>query len=136
VPARGTDQPATSRSSRSVKNGPAGRRARPAPPPRIVILEPQPVIDGGRYAPKRTAGEPVDVEATIFADGHDVLRAVVRWKAPGGRRWHEAPLTHIDADIDGDTWTGRFPVESLGRWQWTIEAWIDRFASWREELRR
>ena len=56
------------------------------------------MLDGGRFAPKRTAGEPVPVQATIFADGHDVLRAVVRWKAPGGRRWHEAPLTHVDVD--------------------------------------
>ena len=51
------------------------------------------------------------VRATIFADGHDVLKAVVRWKAPGGRRWNEAPLTHVDAHIDGDTWTGSFAVD-------------------------
>src|SRR3954464_1328811 len=84
VPARPTDQPAT---SRAVKNGVGARRAKPAAPPRIVILEPGPVIDGGRFAPKRTAGEAVTVRATIFADGHDVLRAVVKVKAPGGRRW-------------------------------------------------
>jgi starch synthase (maltosyl-transferring) len=133
VPARGTDQPT---SSRLAKNGGGTRRAKAAAPSRIVILAPEPVVEGGRYAPKRTVGEAVDVSATIFADGHDVLRAVVRWKAPGARRWHEAPLTHIDEDIDGDTWTGSFVVDALGRWQWTIEAWIDAFASWREELRR
>jgi starch synthase (maltosyl-transferring) len=133
VPARGTDQPT---STRAVKDGAAGRRPKLAPPPRIVILAPEPVLDAGRYAPKRTVGEQVDVSATIFADGHDVLRAVVKWKAPGGRRWAEAPLTHVDKHIDGDTWKGTFTVESCGRWQWTIEAWIDPFASWREELRR
>ncbi|MDX6726457.1 MAG: hypothetical protein QOK49_1262 [Baekduia sp.] len=134
MPARGTDQPT---SSRVVKNGGAGRRAKSAAPPRIVILAPEPVVDGGRFAIKRTPGESVDVRATIFADGHDVLRAVVRWKAPGGRRWHESPLTHIDKHIDGDTWIGGFPIDDvLGRWQWAIDAWIDRFASWREELRR
>ncbi|WP_051223325.1 alpha-1,4-glucan--maltose-1-phosphate maltosyltransferase [Conexibacter woesei] len=101
-----------------------------------MILDPGPVLDGGRYAPKRTAGETVDVRATIFADGHDVLRAVVKWKSPAGRRWNEAPLTHIDKHVDGDTFTGAFPVDELGRYEWTIEAWIDRFASWREEIRR
>lgn len=132
MPARSTDQPT---STRVVKNG-GSKRAKPAAPPRIVILEPGPVIDGGRYAPKRTAGEAVDVRATIFADGHDVLRAVVKWKSPAGRRWNEAPLTHIDKDVDGDTYVGSFPVDQLGRYEWTIEAWIDRFASWREEIRR
>jgi starch synthase (maltosyl-transferring) len=132
VPARSTDQPTT---SRVVKNA-GSKRAKPAAPPRIIILEPGPVVDGGRYAPKRTVGETVDVRATIFADGHDVLRAVVKWRSPAGRRWNEAPLTHIDRDVDGDTFTGTFPVDQLGRYEWTIEAWIDRFASWREEIRR
>ncbi|QEC50702.1 DUF3416 domain-containing protein [Baekduia soli] len=102
----------------------------------MVILAPQPVLDGGRFAAKRSVGESVPVSATIFADGHDVLRAVVRWRAPGGRRWSEAPLTHIDAHVDGDTWAGTFPVDAAGRWQWTIEAWVDAFASWRKELHR
>ncbi|HEY6758173.1 MAG TPA: alpha-1,4-glucan--maltose-1-phosphate maltosyltransferase [Baekduia sp.] len=132
MPARQTDQPP---STRLVKND-GTKRAKPAAPPRIVILEPGPVLDGGRFPAKRTAGESVDVRATIFADGHDVLRAVVKWRTPSGRRWHEAPLTHIDKDIDGDTYVGTFSVDQLGRHQWTIDAWIDRFASWREELAR
>jgi starch synthase (maltosyl-transferring) len=132
VPARPSAQPAA---ARPAKDGNA-RRARTPAPPRIVILEPGPVLDCGRFAPKRTVGEAVDVRATIFADGHDVLKAVVRWKAPGRRRWSEAPIQHVDKHVDGDTWMGSFPVDRCGRWQWTIEAWIDRFASWREELRR
>ena len=43
MPARPTDQPA---SSRVVKNGAGARRTKAAAPPRIVILEPAPVIDG------------------------------------------------------------------------------------------
>ena len=132
MPARPTGQPAAA--SRAVKNG--ARKGRATAPPRIVILQPRPVLDCGRFDPKRTVGESVQVSATIFADGHDVLRAVVRWKAPQGRRWHEAPLLHVDKEIDGDTWVGAFEVDRCGHWQWTIEAWIDRFASWREELRR
>ena len=136
MPARPTDQP-TSTPSRVVKqNGGAAKRPKPAAPPRIAILAPEPLIDGGRYAPKRTSGERVDVKATIFADGHDVLKAVVRTRAPNGRRWVEEPLTHIDKHVEGDTYAGTFAVDALGRHQWTIEAWIDAFASWREELRR
>ncbi len=35
-----------------------------------------------------------------------------------------------------DLWRASFPVERLGRWEYSITAWIDRFASWRYELER
>ena len=25
-------------------------------------------------------------------------------------------------------------VDTLGRWEYTVEAWVDRFATWRDEL--
>ncbi len=105
-------------------------------PSRIVIRDPQPVLDGGRYAAKRTVGETLTVTAEVFADGHDVIRAAVRWQAPGKRAWREAPMRHLDAHIDGDNWAGEIPVEVLGRHRWTIEAWVDELASWRHELHR
>ncbi len=94
------------------------------------------MIDCGRYPSKRTIGDSVAVSADIFADGHDVLRAVVRSCPPGEEGWRESALQRIDAHIDGDRWAGEFAVDALGRWTWTIEAWIDAFASWRDELRR
>ena len=36
----------------------------------------------------------------------------------------------------GVRWEGRSPSTEPGRWTWTIEAWTDAFASWREELDR
>ena len=106
------------------------------PPPRIQINRPEPMIDCGRYPSKRTVGDAVAVSADIFADGHDVLRAVVRSSAPGSRRWVENPMVRIDAQVAGDRWAGQFEVDRLGRYTWTIEAWTDAFASWREEIRR
>ena len=44
-------------------------------PARVVIEDAQPVIDGGRYRAKRCIGDSVEVSATIFRDGHDILRA-------------------------------------------------------------
>ncbi len=124
---------------------PASKTAKPArsrvktvtsPPPRIQIARPAPLIDCGRYPSKRTVGDRVAVSADIFADGHDVLRAVVRSCAPGSKRCAENRMVRIDAHIDGDRWAGEFEVDRLGRYSWTIEAWIDAFASWRDELRR
>src|SRR5665647_2977338 len=94
---------------------------RPGPgraPSRLTIREPRPVLDCGRYAAKRTVGETLKVSAEIFADGHDVVRAVVAWRGPGHRRWREAPLRHIDAHVDGDTWTGEILIDALGDWAW------------------
>jgi starch synthase (maltosyl-transferring) len=107
------------------------------PPSRIRIALPQPAIDGGtRYAPKRCVGDIVTVSADIFRDGHEILRAVVRYRAAGGRRWVEAPMRPIDAHINGVRWEGTFEVLTPGRWEWMIEAWSDVFATWRDELQR
>ena len=106
------------------------------PPPRIQIERPSPLVDSGRYPVKRARGDTVRVSATIFRDGHESLRAVVRHRPPAARRAHEHPMRHVDAHIDGDTWTADFAVKDLGRHSVTIEAWIEPFASWREEVRR
>ena len=93
-------------------------------------------MDGGRYPAKRCVGDSVAVSADIFRDGHDILRAVVRYRGPGDRKWSEAPMHQIDAHIDGVRWAGEFEVDRQGRWEYTIEAWSDPFATWRDELER
>jgi starch synthase (maltosyl-transferring) len=103
-----------------------------ARPPRIELQAVWPSLDGGRYPVKRTAGGELEVRATVFAEGHDVVRAVVRHREPGQRKWAETPME----ELVNDRWRGSFTVETLGRWEYTIAAWIDRFASWRYELER
>jgi starch synthase (maltosyl-transferring) len=113
---------------------PAPKRSEP--PRRIRIAKPAPVLDGGRYAVKRTVGDTVAVSADIFRDGHEKLRAVVKYKAPGGRRWLESELHAVDAHVNGVRWAGEFTVETPGSWQFTFEAWTDRWATYHDELRR
>jgi starch synthase (maltosyl-transferring) len=102
------------------------------PPARVVIEEITPAIDCGRFAVKRVAGDTVRVAATVFADGHERLAAVVRYRAPGTEGWREVAM----AAGANDRWEATFPVETLGRWEYTLAAWIDRFASWRTGLAR
>jgi starch synthase (maltosyl-transferring) len=106
------------------------------PPKRIVIQYPSPSVDGGCFAPKRCVGDEVSVEADIFRDGHELLRAVIRYRGPSDKRWHEAEMARVDADRGGVRWAGRFEVDRVGRWQYTIEAWTDVFGTWRDELER
>jgi len=102
------------------------------PPARIQIQHVEPLVDCGRYALKRVVGERVEVFASIFKDGHDVLGASVRVKPPGAARWQESPLQ----PLGNDRWRGSFTVDAPGRWSWRIDAWTDRVATWREEIRR
>ncbi|MDX6442182.1 MAG: hypothetical protein QOE43_1911, partial [Gaiellaceae bacterium] len=102
------------------------------PPPRIQIQRVTPQIDCGRHPVKRTEGDHVDVTALIFRDGHETLGASVRYKPAGGTRWQEAPLT----PLGNDEWSGTFVVDRCGSWSYRIEAWVDRIASFQEELRR
>ena len=102
---------------------------------RIVIQYPSPSVDEGRYPAKRSIGDTVRVEADIFRDGHDLLRAVVRHRPPGGR-WRESEMQPIDAHLDGVRWAGSFVLERTGRYEYTVEAWTDVFGTWRDELRR
>ena len=102
------------------------------PPARIQIQRVRPQIDCGRYPVKRTVGDRVEVRATIFRDGHEVLGAAVRFKPAGATRWQEVPLE----PLGNDEWAGSFPVDRCGTWCYRIEAWVDRVASFQDELRR
>jgi starch synthase (maltosyl-transferring) len=111
-------------------------KTRREPPSRIQIQYPAPAVDGGRYAAKCCMGDAVTVSADIFRDGHDKLRAVVRFRGPEGGKWSEAEMLPIDAHLDGVRWQGEFTADARGRWEYTIQAWTDVFGTWRDELRR
>ena len=119
----------------SLRTKQRGAKAK-QPPPRIVIQYPAPAVDDGRYAAKRCVGDTVTVEADIFRDGHDLLRAVVRYKHAQDDEYQESELRRIDAHLGGVRWAGSFAVDRMGRWEYTIEAWTDVFGTWRDELER
>ncbi|HEY7420424.1 MAG TPA: alpha-1,4-glucan--maltose-1-phosphate maltosyltransferase [Gaiellaceae bacterium] len=101
-------------------------------PARIQIQEVSPQVDCGRYPVKRTVGDTIAVTARIFRDGHETLGAAVRHKGPGTTRWSETPLEALGNDV----WNGSFEVDRPGLWSFRIEAWVDRVASFQDELRR
>jgi starch synthase (maltosyl-transferring) len=101
------------------------------PEARIQIEDVYPQIDGGRYPVKRIEGETLEVWADVFRDGHDKLRGVVRYRHED-EGWRETALEFFD----NDRWVGRFPLERVGLWRYTIEVWTDRFESWCEEVEK
>jgi len=101
-------------------------------PARIQIQEVWPQVDCGRYPVKRTVGDKVEVTARIFRDGHETLGAAVRHRSPAATRWSATPLEPLGNDV----WAGSFEVDRPGLWSFRIEAWVDRVASFQEEVRR
>jgi len=72
------------------------------------------------------------VEADIFADSHVLLSAVVKYRPADQPDWSESPMVRLK----NDRWQGEFAVTKIGEFIYTIEAWVDRFKSWREDLRK
>jgi starch synthase (maltosyl-transferring) len=113
-----------------------------APPsgaaPRAIIENVQPDIDAGRFPAKRVQGETVLVEADVFADGHDKVAADLLYRyaglrrdaAPATAKWTRVPMT----PTENDRWAASFTVEKLGYYEFTIEGWVDVFATWRDGL--
>src|SRR5213079_2966365 len=95
-----------------------------------VIENLQPLVDGGRYPIKRVAGEDLVVETDIIRDGHDVVAAALKWRIVGENRWHDTPMSHID----NDRWRGVCALYENAVYEYTVEAWTDRFSGWQEEF--
>ncbi len=93
---------------------------------RVVIESVTPEVDCGAYPAKRTVGSKVFVEADIFADSHDILSARILFKKEGEEKWLFSPMKQLV----NDRWVGHFSPMEIGRYQYTVEAWINHYGTW------
>ena len=107
----------------------------------IVIDDVRPTVDCSCHAVKRTEGEVVNASAVVISHGHDTVRAELLYRrvdadheANHEGKWSVAPMAQVE--VDPDRFAGEFRVTECGRWEFTVRAWIDRIATWRDELRR
>jgi starch synthase (maltosyl-transferring) len=98
--------------------------------PRVAIEAVTPSVEHGRYPAKLLAGTVVDIEADLICDGHDKIAARLLWREPDSATWQSAPMRLLA----NDRWTGRLPLNAIGIVHFAVEAWRDRFASFRDEL--
>src|ERR1700730_17815242 len=54
------------------------------------------------------------------------------YRTVGESAWVEAPMRMIN----NDRWGMRFRVETLGRYVYTIVAWVDAFRTWSADLQK
>ncbi|MBM4067498.1 MAG: alpha-1,4-glucan--maltose-1-phosphate maltosyltransferase [Planctomycetes bacterium] len=98
---------------------------------RVVIENVEPSVDCGRFPVKRVAGDRLEVEADIFADGHDELRCHLLLRKAGESRWlAQTPLEFLG----NDRWRGQVTLPDIGLFHYSIKAWVDRFQSWHRDL--
>ncbi len=99
---------------------------------RVVIEGVQPEVDAGLFPAKRVVGDNVVVEADVFADGHDVLSAVVLHRHASEKKFREVRMI----PMPNDRWRAELTVEQLGYTIYTIEAWVDHFLTWHRDLKK
>ena len=96
----------------------------------VVIENVTPRLECGRFRAKAVVGDEVTVAADIVRDGPALLQAVVRYRGPSDVRWQEAELAHLG----NDRYAGAFVPTELGVWRYQVEAFTDRFGTWRRDL--
>ena len=72
------------------------------------------------------------MEADVFTDGHDAVVAELLWRYSGAEDWESVPMTFLG----NDHWTASFPVERLGRYEYTVRGWTDPFLTWQRDLKK
>src|SRR6266403_5144776 len=102
------------------------------PPARVVIQHVKPEVDCGRFPIKRVIGEAVEIEADIFADGHDAIACVIRCRHEDEEQSTEIPME----PLGNDHWRAPFAVEKLGQYIYSITAWVDPFQTWYKDFQK
>jgi starch synthase (maltosyl-transferring) len=99
---------------------------------RVIIEHVKPQLDCGRFPVKRVLGDEVKVEADVFADGHDQVCAFLAYRHEAEADWHSVRMT----PLGNDHWSASFQVHQLGHYFYTIRGSIDRFTTWRNDMRK
>jgi starch synthase (maltosyl-transferring) len=99
---------------------------------RVVIENVLPQVNCGLFPIKRIVDDLVSVQADVFGDGHDHVRARLLWKRDGDSTWQTAEML----PLGNDRWRGEFPVAQIGRYRYTIVGDVDHFETWQSDLKK
>jgi starch synthase (maltosyl-transferring) len=97
---------------------------------RVIIENVKPEITGGIFPIKRIVGEETVVEADILTDGHDAISCALLYRKEGASEWVEVSMEAMG----NDRWQASFIVEEPGRYEYTVQGWIDHFKTWSRDF--
>ena len=98
---------------------------------RIPITDVHPVVDCAARPAKAVAGEPFDVEATVFREGHDAVNANVVLRDPRGKAGDYLPMHPLAPGTD--RWAATVTPTRPGKWTFSVEGWSDPYGTWRHD---
>jgi starch synthase (maltosyl-transferring) len=124
--AKRTAKAASSKVSETSSTKPANGRSR------VVVEGVTPQIDGGRFAVKRVVGDQMRVEADVFGDGHDLVRAHLLYRHLSETEWRAEEMKALG----NDHWAASFPVDQSGSYEYIVAGEVDHFLTWRSELKK
>ncbi len=102
---------------------------------RVIIEAVRPTVECGRFPAKAAAGQPLEVSADIFADGHDQLMAVVRHgPPPRGRAAAKREEVALEP-VGNDHWRALIVPGGTGPWEFEVVGLADDFGTWARDLR-
>ena len=99
---------------------------------RVVIENVEPQVNCGLFPIKRIVNDLVSVEADVFGDGHDHVRARLLWKKDGENAWQTVEMLALG----NDRWRGEFPVSQVGNYRYTLVGEVDHFETWQSDLKK
>lgn len=99
---------------------------------RAIIEHVTPQVNCGQFPIKRVIGEKVIVRADVFGDGHDEVRAYIRYRHVENDNWTEKPMTFLV----NDHWEGTFTPDTTGRYEYTVSGWVDHFLTWQKGIKK
>ncbi|WP_308210087.1 maltotransferase domain-containing protein [Actinomadura madurae] len=79
-------------------------------------------------AAKAVVGETVEVSATVFREGHEMLGAAVVLRTPDGEELPPRRMAEVGAGLD--RWSAQVTPTEMGSWSFRVEAWGDPIAHW------
>jgi starch synthase (maltosyl-transferring) len=114
-------------------SGPTEATIPPHRPSRVVVEPVRPVVDGGAFPAKAAQGEPLEVLAEAFTDGHDAVGVRLQWRYVGADgtpgAWRETPMVALG----NDRYRASITPQALGRLEYDVVGWIDHLESWRRD---
>jgi starch synthase (maltosyl-transferring) len=99
---------------------------------RVVVEYVGPQVDGGQLPIKRVVGEKVNITAHIFSDGHEKIQAELLYRTEDVKAFSSSVMSYTG----NDEWTAYFEISELKTYHYTVRAWLDRFGTWQEDLRK
>ena len=95
----------------------------------FIIEDIKPSVDNGKYPVKSEVGTLFKVTATVFRDGHDIIKVRLKHKKKyDDHVWDVTEMVCINHGLD--LWEGSFILLENCMYQYSVEAFTDHFASW------